>query len=47
MGSVVGRIRKLDHNEGRWMRIVSWNCSMAFYKKRHLIEALLPDVAII
>jgi exonuclease III len=29
------------------MRIVSWNCSMAFYKKRHLIEALLPDVAII
>lgn len=28
------------------MRIISWNCSMAFYKKRHLIEALLPDVAI-
>lgn len=29
------------------MRIVSWNCSMAFYKKRHLLEALLPDVAIV
>jgi hypothetical protein len=39
--------RKLDYNEGCWMRTVSWNCSMAFSKKRHLIEALLPDVAII
>ena len=29
------------------MRIVTWNCSMAFYKKRHLLDALLPDVAVI
>lgn len=29
------------------MRIVSWNCSMAYYKKRHLIEALQPDVVIL
>lgn len=29
------------------MRIVSWNCSMALYKKRHLLDALLPDVAIV
>ena len=29
------------------MRIVSWNCAMGFSKKRHLIEALKPDVAIL
>lgn len=29
------------------MRIVSWNCSMAFYKKRHLLDALQPDVAVL
>lgn len=29
------------------MRIVSWNCNMGFAKKRHLIEALQPDVAIL
>ena len=29
------------------MRIVSWNCSIAYYKKQHLIEALQPDVVIL
>lgn len=29
------------------MRIVSWNCAMSFAKKRHLIEALKPDIAIL
>jgi hypothetical protein len=29
------------------MRIVTWHCSMAFHKKRHLLDALLPDVAIV
>lgn len=29
------------------MRIVTWNCSMAFHKKRHLLDALLPDVAVL
>lgn len=29
------------------MRIVSWNCAMGFSKKRHLIDALQADVAIL
>ncbi|WP_323958871.1 endonuclease/exonuclease/phosphatase family protein [Arthrobacter sp. JZ12] len=29
------------------MRIISWNCAMGFAKKRHLVEALQPDVAIL
>lgn len=29
------------------MRIVSWNCAMGLAKKRHLIEALHPDIAIL
>jgi len=29
------------------MRIVSWNCAMGFAKKRPLVEALRPDVAIL
>lgn len=29
------------------MRIVSWNCAMGFSKKRFLVEALKPDVAIL
>ncbi|QOT19265.1 endonuclease/exonuclease/phosphatase family protein [Paenarthrobacter sp. YJN-5] len=29
------------------MRIVSWNCSMALYKKRHLLDELAPDVAVL
>ncbi|MEJ7837367.1 MAG: endonuclease/exonuclease/phosphatase family protein [Thermomicrobiales bacterium] len=29
------------------MRIVSWNCCMAYRKKRHLVELFEPDVAII
>lgn len=29
------------------MRIVSWNCAMGFSKKRRLVQALKPDVAIL
>ncbi|WP_231377442.1 endonuclease/exonuclease/phosphatase family protein [Arthrobacter sp. 162MFSha1.1] len=29
------------------MRIVSWNCAMGFAKKRALVEALKPDIAIL
>lgn len=29
------------------MRIISWNCSMAYYKKSYLIEALDPDVILL
>ncbi|WP_411375738.1 endonuclease/exonuclease/phosphatase family protein [Arthrobacter sp. MPF02] len=29
------------------MRIVSWNCAMGFAKKRPLVEALKPDIAIL
>jgi exodeoxyribonuclease-3 len=29
------------------MRIVTWNCNMAFYRKAAALEALKPDIAII
>jgi exonuclease III len=29
------------------MRIVSWNCCMAWRKKQHLIEIIRPDIAVI
>ncbi|WP_343998353.1 endonuclease/exonuclease/phosphatase family protein [Pseudarthrobacter sulfonivorans] len=29
------------------MRIVSWNCAMGYAKKRWLVEALQPDVAVL
>lgn len=29
------------------MRIISWNCAMGFAKKRHLVQALNPDIAIL
>lgn len=29
------------------MRIVSWNCAMGFSKKRSLVEALEPDIAVL
>ncbi|MFK0005112.1 hypothetical protein [Paenarthrobacter sp. NPDC090522] len=29
------------------MRIISWNCSMAYGRKSHLLEALSPDVVVL
>ncbi|WP_458106741.1 hypothetical protein M1D51_12565 [Arthrobacter sp. R3-55] len=29
------------------MRIISWNCSMAYGRKSHLLEALTPDVVVL
>lgn len=29
------------------MRIVSWNCAVGFAKKRPLVEALKPDIAVL
>jgi exonuclease III len=29
------------------MRIVSWNCCMAWHRKQHLIEIVRPDIAVI
>ena len=29
------------------MKIVSWNCNMAYAKKQSMIEALQPDIVIL
>lgn len=36
-----------DETRWRWMRIVTWNCHMAFHRKYEQLLALRPDVAVI